>query len=301
MIIKHKQQCIEEEITSIKTSPESHLHGKNHFHNNSLNFRLCADFEADNEKEDSKAACNKNTIIYKQIPVPNGYEIVSELEDALKSGDYKSPLGYENVDWFVGEVIKLENKMTFCFKNTKKDMIMTHEDKEDLENNSIYRFCGKNIESNKVRDHWHLTGKYRDPAHSKCRINVKQSQSNFISVILHNLSNYDCHLFFKTLVDKKKDKVNFRVLLKTNEEYISVTYGCIEFVDSYRFLSFSFDKLVETLVDNSHKSLENLKKEIVGDDKILNIVIEIEKLLSKGENHKTIENIRKDYPEKINE
>ena len=47
---------------------------------------------------------------------------------------------------------------------------------------------------------------------------------------------------------------------KTNEEYISVTYGCIRFIDSYRFLSSGLDSLVKTLVDNSHKTLENLKK-----------------------------------------
>ena len=51
---------------------------------------------------------NKTTNIYKQNPVLNGYEIVPELEDVLKSGYYKSPLGYDNVDWFVDEVIKLE-------------------------------------------------------------------------------------------------------------------------------------------------------------------------------------------------
>ena len=49
-------------------------------------------------------------------------------------------------------------------------------------------------------------------------------------------------------------------------------------------------------VDNSHKSLKNLKKEIVGDDNILNIVNEIEKLLGKDENNKTIENLKRDYP-----
>ena len=44
-------------------------------------------------------------------------------------------------------------------------------------------------------------------------------------------------MFFKKLVDKKKDKVDFEIERKTNEEYISVTYGCITFIDSYRFLS----------------------------------------------------------------
>ena len=48
-------------------------------------------------------------------------------------------------------------------------------------------------------------------------------------------------MFFKRLVGKKKDKVDFDILPKTNEEYISVTYGCIRFNDSDRFLSSGLD------------------------------------------------------------
>ena len=94
---------------------------------------------------------------------------------------------------------------------------MTQEDKGDFENNNICRFCETNIESNKVGDHCHSTGKFRVPADSKCNFNVQQSQSSFISVILHNFSNYEYHLFFKTLVDKKNDEVELKIIPKTNE------------------------------------------------------------------------------------
>ena len=133
----------------------------------------------------------------------------------------------------------------------------------------------KNIESDKFRDHCHLTGKYRGPAHSKCNINVTHDQSNFIPFIFHNFSNYDCHMSLKKMVDKKNDKVKFDIIPKTNEEYISVTYGCIRFIDSYRFQSSSLDSLVKTLVDNSNKTLGNLKREIVYNNYILNIVTDI--------------------------
>ena len=41
-------------------------------------------------------------------------------------------------------------------------------------------------------------------------------------------------MFFIKLVDKKNDKVKSDIIPKTNEEYISVTYSCIRFIDSYR-------------------------------------------------------------------
>ena len=142
MLMKHKQKSGDDNITTIKTSSESHIYWKKHFHKNPLFFRIYADFEADNEFENSSIG-NKTTNIYKQNPKLNGYRIVSELEDVLKSGYYKSHLGYNNVDWFVDEVLNLENKITFSFKNTNKDIIMTKEDQEDVKNNNICRFCEK--------------------------------------------------------------------------------------------------------------------------------------------------------------
>ena len=244
---KHKFKCQQQEITSIRTSNESHIYWKKYFHKIPLYFRIYADFECNNEIDNSNMG-NKTTNIYKQNAVCNGYYIISELNDVLKSGYYHSPLGCENVDWFVNEMIKLENKMNFYFKNTKIDIVMTQEDEEKYKNNNVCYFCEQEILDNtKVKDHCHLTGTYRGPAHYNCNINVKQKQSSFIPILFHNFSNYDCHLFFKTLIDRKPDNIKLNVIPKTNEEYISVTYGCLRFVDSYRFLQDSLDNLVKTL------------------------------------------------------
>ena len=218
---------------------------------------------------------------------------MSELEDVLKSGYHKSPLGYNNVDWFVDEFIKLEIKMAFYFKNNNEDILMTREREEKFENTNICRICEKNIEFDKVRDHCHLTGKNRGPAYSKCIINVTQEQSRFIPVVFQNFSNYDCPMFFRKLVDKKNDKVKIDVIGKTNEEYISLTYGSTRFIDSYRFQSSSVDSLVKTLVDNSQKTLKFFEEEIVDNDEILNIV---NKIVEEG---KSIKDLKKDYPNEI--
>ena len=91
MLIKHKQKCGEDDKTTIKTSPDSHLHWKRHFHENPKYFRVYADFEANNEKDNFCIGIN-TTNIYEQNPVLNGYHIESELKDVLKSGYHKSPL-----------------------------------------------------------------------------------------------------------------------------------------------------------------------------------------------------------------
>ena len=74
-------------------------------------------------------------------------------------------------------------------------MIAEDEDKNRTNNHCI--LCEKEVLYDKVRDHCHLTSKYRGPAHIKCNINVTQKQCNFNPFVIYNFSNYDFHLFSK--------------------------------------------------------------------------------------------------------
>ena len=76
-----------------------------------------------------------------------------------------------------------------------KELVMTKEDKEDFTKCWI---C-VNDKDVKVRDHYHITGKYRGPAHRGCNINVKLNRS------LNNY--YDSHLSMQEL-DKFNPKIN---------------------------------------------------------------------------------------------
>ena len=71
MLMRHKQKCGEDNITTLWTSSESHLHWKNHFYKNLLYFRMYAAFEANNEKDNSSIG-NETTKFFKQNPILNG-------------------------------------------------------------------------------------------------------------------------------------------------------------------------------------------------------------------------------------
>ena len=124
-----KEKCGEDNICTIRISSDSHLYWKKQFHKNPLYLRIIADFEADNEIDNSSVG-NKTTKFFKQNQVLNGYYIIFELEDVLESGYYESLLGYNNVVWFVNEITKLDIKITFAFKNTRKDIVMTKNDEK---------------------------------------------------------------------------------------------------------------------------------------------------------------------------
>ena len=70
--------------------------------------------------------------------------------------------------------------MAVYLKNTKKDILMTEDDKEVFKNDSNCRFCEKEILVDKVRDHCHLASSHRGPAQRKCSIKVTQKQGKFL-------------------------------------------------------------------------------------------------------------------------
>ena len=67
---------------------------------------------------------------------------------------------------------------------------MSAEEERFQLNNNCW-ICDKLLyaRDNKVRDHCHITGKYRGAAHWSCNINLKLSKK--IPVVFHNLRGYD--------------------------------------------------------------------------------------------------------------
>ena len=64
---------------------------------------------------------------------------------------------------------------------------MTKEDNEKFKSSTKYRVCDNDyVDYNvEVRDHCHITGKYKGLAHRDCKINLKLNHK--IPVVFHNL------------------------------------------------------------------------------------------------------------------
>ena len=119
---------------------------------------------------------------------------------------------------------------------------MSAEENERFERSNICWICGKLINfDEKVRDHCHITGKYRGSAHWSCNINLKVSK--IVTVIFHNLKGYGSHLIFKEL---SKFDCKISVIPNGLEKYMSFTLNNnIIFTDSMLFMNSSLDKLVK--------------------------------------------------------
>jgi len=91
-----------------------------------------------------------------------------------------------------------------------------------------------------LRDHNHLTGKYRGTTCSKI-CNLLMVKPNFVPCFFHNLSGYDSHF---SVTQLGFDTQSISVILNSDEKFISFTKYItnkfkIRFVDSCRFMATS--------------------------------------------------------------
>ena len=203
---------------------------------------------------------NNNGVTVKMFvnkPVAIGYNIVknSDYDNLnLEKDGYIKCFVEDCVEWFINEMLEMESYMKIYFKNELEINLDTIPENYDQTTCWLCEkeFKPKDIKENPiVRDHCHLTGRFRGLAHNNCNLNTRKAHTSFVPILFHNFSGYDCHLIFEKLVNMataKNIKMNENdIKAKSSENYISVKLGCLKFFDSYRFLDASLDKLSLTL------------------------------------------------------
>jgi hypothetical protein len=170
------------------------------------------------------------------------------------------------------------------------DMIFTKDDELALTNAIHFHMCNNPLikgvhaceaDDNDitVRDHCHVTGKYRGAAHNSCNLNYKLPK--FYPIIMHNLFGYDAHLFIKRLGG------NIKCIPQTDERFISsskeVTVGQddkgkrikreLRFIDSVKFMASSLDSLLGNIASypNLGKFYKGLTTRIIAEEGCLSI------------------------------
>ena len=282
---KHKEYCQNNEAVKIEMPIRVDDEGNtfpvyikfNHFHKKMrVPFVVYADFECFTEKidtcqpDDGKSFTNQY-----QKHSPSGFSYLIKFFDdnilAPHLRHYTAESPDDNIPQLFIESLESDIKEIYNkFKKPKK-MVMTREDRMTYKKATHCHICEEEIDKDKdkkVRDHCHLTGKFRGAAHNKC--NLKFKIPKFYPVIFHNLSGYDSHLFIKNL-GKSEGKID--CIPNNEEKYISFTKEIIvdkfineekkevevkrkiRFIDSFKFMATSLDNLVKNLPKESFKNL----------------------------------------------
>ena len=133
----------------------------------------------------------------------------------------KRNLGKDAVYNFINSMIRESKHCSGVMKkHFSKKLMMSIKDNEDFKNSTKCWICDNDyVDSDvKVRDHCHITGKYRGSIHRDCCINLKLIHK--ISVVLHNLKNFGSHLITQEL---GKFNLKINVIPNSLEKYMSFT------------------------------------------------------------------------------
>ena len=103
-------------------------------------------------------------------------------------------------------------------KHFNKNLIMSEEEEHLFQQSNSCWICKKLIDNDeeKVRDHCHVTGKFRGTTHWDCNIDCQLTKK--VLVIFHSFRGYDSHLIFNEL---DKSDVKISVIPNGLEKYMA--------------------------------------------------------------------------------
>ena len=144
--------------------------------------------------------------------------------------------------------------------NFNKPLKMSEDDEINFKNATHCHICEKKYKPDDgpdglpVRDHCHVTGKYRDSAHKKCNLKLKISAENIkIPVIFHNLKGCDSDFIIEKIgeLTKEEEPISIKVIPSNSEKYMAFYIGKhLNFIDSLQFMSSSLARLADNLPDD---------------------------------------------------
>ena len=269
VLTDHKDNCITVNGTQAVKMPDknNNILKYNNFHKQQpVPFVIYADFEAITEKI---SGCQPNnnksyTEAYqKHADCGYGYKVVC-CYDNKYSKPTKTYRGEKAVYKFMEAML---DEVKYCKKIVKKEfnkpLRITKEDEEKFQKAEECHICDKKYTDKdiRVRDHCHITGKYRGSSHQECNLKLRVNPEEVkIPVIFHNLRGYDSHFIMQEIgaivkkhayTKKKGEKcqMNINAIPNNMEKYMAFMLGNhLTFIDSFQFMSSGLEKLVSNII-----------------------------------------------------
>ncbi|GFQ88998.1 uncharacterized protein TNCT_458121 [Trichonephila clavata] len=179
-----------------------------------------------------------------EIHRPVAYSIL--LVDDCKNIVYHK--FYCGLDVIANLVLSLQNISKAVLKYMERNIPMN---KNDIISQNKCHLCGKLFSKRciSVRNHDHFTGKLLGKACQGCNLNYKVTQ--FLPIVMHNLSGYDSHLILKEISSNLAKKI--KIIPVNTQKCMSFCIDNLVFLDSFLFLPCKLSTLIENLKQSDHK------------------------------------------------
>ena len=270
----HIENCIQlngTQAVEMPTKNNNTLKFDNYHKQQPVPFVIYADFEAllqkvEKGEHDSNGSYTEK--FQQHVDCGSAYKVVC-CYDNKYTKDICSYRGENAVYKFLERMLEeVEYCKDIVKKEFNKPLKMTDDDELSFKLEDKCHICDEKytVKNVRVRDHCHITGKYRGSAHSECNLKLRIDPDKLkIPVIFHNLKGYDLHYIMQeigAIVKKHTYKNNRGVDMEMSinaipnnmEKYMAFMVGNhLNFIDSFQFMSSSLDKLVSNLPNDDLK------------------------------------------------
>ena len=216
MLTEHKEVCLSISGAQSVRLEKGAIKFKNHFKQIPVLFKIYAYFECNLESAKSYEGSYSKEY-QDHVPSSFPYKIVCVDDKFSKSivvfrGESAA---YEFIKGIFKEYDYYKKVMK---KHFNKNLIMSEKEEEQFQSSNICWICKNLIDDDdeKVRDHCHITEKFRGATHWSCNTNLQLTKK--VPVIFHNLRGYDSHLIFCEL---NKFDVKIDVIPNRLEKYMT--------------------------------------------------------------------------------
>ena len=166
-------------------------------------------------------------------------------------------------------MLDMLSEVEYCQKmiatEFQKPLQMTDEERELFKAAEECHICGKKYLDTevRVRDHCHITGKFRGSAHQDCNLKLTISPKEFkVPVIFHNLRGHDSHFIMQEIGSiGKSNNLRINCIPNNMEKYMAFMLGKhLVFLDSFQFMAGSLERLAANLPTDAFKYQSGVPK-----------------------------------------
>ena len=190
---KHKEACLSINGAQSVRLEKGTIEFKNYFKQIPVPFKIYADFECNLKSVESYEGSYSKKY-QDHVPCSFAYKLVCVDDKFTKAIVFLR--GKNAACKFIEAILK---EHEYCKKVMKKqvnkNLIMSEEEEQFQSSNTCW-ICEKLIDNDdeKVRDHFHVTSKFRGAANWGCNINLQLTKK--VPVIFHNMRGFDSHSIF---------------------------------------------------------------------------------------------------------
>ena len=221
-----------------------------------IGYTFFFDFETLQKKSEQKCSCkpekmhrckHKTEIVTEHIPFAYSFLLLDREGVVLEDEHY---IGEDADIDFIHLLARMEEKYITKLKEVEP-LVMSEEEEEEFLSADTCHICKKDLYSNRVRDHCHITGKYVGAAHNLCNLHRRECMK--LVGFAHNLSGYDSHIILQALAKEGTGSFDAVDCIPLNtEKFKMLKLGNCVLLDSMAFLNDSLERLVDNLRMSDH-------------------------------------------------